>query len=171
MEAIAGLAGVIIGFLLSELATNIRARKKLDSKKQAIYTELRSLKGQIPQLKNICGQAINELRAKALLPTIAVPALTGSYDAFGHEVLETLNQKERNCLHIIYGRLKVADKVLFELEQDFRLAMEQSVFSDTFEAFVEKLTEIHMSYDVINGLIDSYLAGNPTDVFYLDGQK
>lgn len=171
MEAIAGLVGVIIGFLLNELATNIRARKKLTNKKQAIHTELRSLKGQIPQLKNICSQAINELCSKALLPTLSVPALTGSYDAFGHEVLETLNQRERNCLHIIYGRLKVADKVLSELEQDFRLAMEQGVFNDTFKAFAEKLTEVHTSYDVINGLIDSYLAGNPTDVFHLDSQK
>ena len=168
MEAVLGLVGVIVGFLLSELSQSWRARSRIARARSAVTNELRSLHGQIPQLKDICNRAIKELRARTLLPTLAVPAMSSAYDANIEELQAHLTVRERNCLHIIYSRLNVADKVLSELEQDFRSAMSQSVFDNPFEAFADRLTDIYRSYDVIDTLIASFLKGEPIDVFYIE---
>ncbi len=168
MEALLGLVGVIVGFMLSEFSQSWRARSRIARARSAVTNELRSLQGQIPQLKEICDSAIKELRARTLLPTLAVPAISSAYDAHIEELQAHLTVKERNCLHIIYSRLKVADEVLSELEQDFRAAMTQGVFDDPFEAFADRLTDIYQSYDVINKLIESFIKGEPIDVFRIE---
>lgn len=107
MEAVLGLIGVIVGFLLSELSQSWRARSRVARARSAITSELRSLQGKIPQLKDICNRAIKELRARTLLPTLAVPAMSSAYDAHIEELQAHLTVTERNCLHIIYSRLIV----------------------------------------------------------------
>ena len=167
MEAVAGLVGVILGFLLSEISSLCKERMKIASYKRAITAELQSLKGQIPQIKDICRQALTELGKQSFLPPLGVPAVTQAYDNFGAKVQKHLSPLERNCLHIIYGRLKVCDKVLAELENDFRLALAEKVIDDPFLAFSDKIKDIYGSYDIVLSLIDSYLNNNPIDVFKL----
>lgn len=46
--------------------------------------------------------------------------------------------------------------------------MSQGVFDDPFEAFADRLTDIYHSYDVINSLVESFVKGEPIDVFYIE---
>lgn len=165
MDTIFGLLGVIVGFLLSEIAQTWREERRIGQAKDALINELRSLRAEIPQLRDACIRTSVALRRGELPSAQAVPAITAAYDAYFPILHEQLSVKERNCLHIIYSRLKAADRVLSDIERDLTAAMAQGMYEDPFGVFADRLSAVCDTYDVIDELIKSFLDGRPVDVF------
>jgi len=162
-----GLIGVVVGFALGEGARYASYRWRIHRLKGVIDTELRSLLLQIDQKKDIVGQAIDRLKQKRYLPTQSIPAMTTAYKELFGEVYEHLCPIQRNCIHNIYERLHLADKILDSFERDFLTAMREKIISDPFQAYCDRLEEVQQALSVAQELIRGYLEGNPKDIYGL----
>ena len=162
-----GLAGVVIGFVLGQGARYIRFRWRIHRLKGVIDTELKSLLYQIDQKKDIIRQAIGRLKQKKFLPTQSIPAMTTAYREFFGEVYEHLCPIQRNCVHNVYERLHLADKVLDSFEREFLTAIKDKIISDPFQAYSDRLEEVQQALNEAQELIRGYLEGNPKDIYGL----
>ena len=159
------LAAVVVGFMLGEGSGCLRERFRIRRLKRTIRNELKSIKQQIPQKKDIVSQIIRNLERKTLLPGRSVPIISVGYGDMIKDVYEHLCPLQRNCLHVIYERLRVADDVLGRFTDDFLRAVKEQVLADPWKGFADQFHDINASYDAVSNLIDSYLSGSPIDVF------
>jgi len=162
-----GLVGVTLGVLLGEGSRYIRHRARIRKLKRIILEELKSIQAQIPQKIDIIKKIISALKKREMLGGISVRAFTVAYNQHIGELYEHLTLLERNCLHVIYEKLRNADDVLFSLEEDFVTAVRDGIIKDPYAAFRDRLQDFLENYRVTNKLIESYLDGNPIDVFHI----
>ena len=159
-----GLVGVVTGFTLGEGTRYIRYRWRIHRLKGVIDTELKSLLYQIDQKKDIIGQAIDSLKQNKYLPTQSIPAITTAYREFFAEVYEHLCPIQRNCVHNVYERLHLVDKVLDSFEREFLTAIKDKIISDPFHAYSAILEEIQQALGEAQELIRGYLEGRSSRV-------
>ena len=162
-----GLIGVVVGFALGEGARYARYRWRIHRLKRVIDTELKSLLLQIDQKKDIIGQAIDSLKQRKYLPTQSIPAITAAYKEFFGEVYEYLRPIQRNCVHNVYERIHLADKILDSFERDFLAAIKEKIIIDPAQAYCNKLGEVQQTLSEAQELIRGYLGGNPKDIYGL----
>jgi hypothetical protein len=159
------LAGVVVGFFLSEGSRYVRERIRIFRLKRAIHKELESIKSQIPQKQDIVAQIVKSLENKVLLPGESVPIISLGYNEAIKELYVHLCPNQRNCLHVIYARLRIADERLISFLHDFISMIKDGILEDPWKAFADQLREINSSYDIVLKLITSYLSQTPIDVF------
>jgi phytoene/squalene synthetase len=126
---------------------------------------------QLPQKRDILRQAVVHLKAQRFMPTRSVHAVTTGYQSVFNDVYPHLSLVERNCLHVIYERLRVAEEVMDGLEDDFLKAVKDKAFDDPWAAFAGRLEETLASYEVVEDLARAYIAMTPIDVFSAGGIK
>ena len=160
-----GLAGVALGFLLGEGSRYARYRWEICRKRKIVRTELQSVLAQLPQKRDILQQAIAHIATKRFMPTKSVRMVSTGYYAVLGDLYPHLKPIERNCLHVIYERLRVGEEMLDEFEDSFVKAVKDEIVTDPWETFGGRLEEVLASYTVVNDLAQSYLAGKPVDVF------
>ena len=114
---------------------------------------------------------INSLRKKEVLPGDAVGIINIGYKHHIPELYEHLPFLQRNCLHVIYERLRIADEILSLFKRDFISAIQEKIIHDPWEYYAEHLKEILNSYGVVEDLIKDYLDGKPKDVFYVKNES
>jgi hypothetical protein len=165
------LVGVAAGFCLGEGSRYLRYRWEISHNKRLVREELRSVLSQLPQKVEILHQAIAKLRQKQFLPTLSVHLITTGYSSVLSQLYAHLSLIERNCLHIIYERLRVSDKVMDEFENDFLRAVKEKVVDDPWTAFIGRLEDLLHSLSIVEKLAKSYLAGKPIDVFGISVKK
>ena len=161
------VVGVILGFLIGEGSRVFRYRWRICKLKHLVKEELRSILKQIPQKKEIVSQIITTLDLGRYLPGVSVRIMNTGYKQFISELYEHLIDLQRNCLHVIHENLNVAEETLSSFERDFLTALEKGVIDNPYAAYKTRFQEILESYDIVVELIESYLKGNPTDVFYI----
>lgn len=160
-----GVFGVIVGFLLGEGSRYARRRWEIWRNKRIIRTELQSILSQIPNKKDILSQAIAHFRQKRFMPTLSVRmGTTGYYSVLG-DLYPHLTTAQRNSLHVIYERLRVADEQMDNLEESFVRAVKDKIITDPWDTYTGKLAELLESYKVVEQLAREYLAGRPINVF------
>lgn len=74
---------------------------------------------------------------------------------------------QRNCVHNVYERFHLADKVLDSFERDFLTAIKEKIISDPFQAYSDRLEEVQQALGEAQELIRGYLEGNPKDIYGL----
>lgn len=161
----AALAGVFVGFLLGEGSRYLRYRLDIRRNKRLVQTELRSVLAQLPLKKDILNQAIDHMRQQRFLPLLSVTTVTLGYYSVQESLYPHLKPLERNCLHVIFERLRVADEQMDQMERAFMAAVKDKVIADPWSVFIGRCEELTTSYDVVAELATSYLAGKPVDVF------
>jgi hypothetical protein len=161
------LLGVVLGFSLGEGSRWIREKVHIRRLKHTIRLELTAVLAQINDKKDILRQAIEALNNGRVLPMMAVRAVTMGYRSYIEELYEHFSDIERNCLHVIYERLRVADEHMESFHEDFQKAVKDGMVENPWDAFVGYLEDLVDSYEVIKKLIDSYLYANPEDVFHI----
>lgn len=159
------VVGVVIGFLLGEGSRIIRDKLRIRRLKRAIREELLSIHKQIDSKKDIIAQMIEAIRSKRILSGLSVAIIDTGYRRYAAELYPHQTLLERNCLHVIYERLRIADKTLNAFDTDFRAAHSEGVMKDPFTVFLGKLEDLRDSYDAVKKLIDLLLAGKAEDVF------
>jgi hypothetical protein len=84
------------------------------------------------------------------------------------ELYPYLNKRERNCLHVIYERLKINDEMMDSFEVNILNAIQEKVMADPWDVFKGRLRDVSDSYGVAQELINSFLKGKPIDVFSVE---
>ena len=74
---------------------------------------------------------------------------------------------QRNCIHNVYERIHLADKMLDSFERDFLTAVKEKIISDPFQAYCNRLEEVQDGLSVAQELTRGYLEGNPKDIYGL----
>ena len=159
------LAGVLLGFLLGEGSRYARYRWEIWRNKRIIKTELQTILSQLPQKQDILRQALGKLKEKRFMSTLSVRAVTTGYHAVLDDLYPHLSLVERNCLHVVYERLRVMDEQMDGLEQTFISSVKDKIIGDPWSAYGGRLEELLESCAVIDDLARGYIAGSPVDVF------
>ena len=159
------MAGVAVGFLLGEGSRYLRYRIEIWRNKRLVRTELESVLAQLPQKRDILSQAIGNMRKQRFLPMVSVGTVTVGYYSVQESLYPHLTPVERNCLHIIFERLRVADEQMNGMEDAFVRAVKEKVLTDPWGIFIGRCEELATSYNVVADLARSYLDGKPIDVF------
>lgn len=162
---VVALIGTVVGFLLSEGSRLVQYFWQIQRNKKLVRSELRAVLAQIPQKRAILIQAVGALRGKAILPMQSVRIVATGYHSVLEELYPHLLELQRNCLHVIYERLRVADEFMDEFEANLAKAVQEERFSDPWSLYIVKVEEILQSYVVIEELARSYLLGAPKNVF------
>lgn len=160
-----GLAGVAIGFFLGEGSRYVRYRLDIRRNRKIIKSELQSILAQIPLKRDILQQAIKHLKTRQILPTKSVHMVAVGYYSVLKDLYPHLKPVERNCLHVIFEHLRVAEELLDGFVDSIESAVKNKIISDPWVVFSDQLQDILGSYDQVENLIRSYLLGNPIDVF------
>lgn len=159
------LAGVALGFLLGEGSRYARYRLEIWRNKQLVRTELKSVVTQLPQKRDILHQAIEHMKSQRFMPTLSVRTVTLGYGAVQTALYPHLTPIERNCLHVIFERLRVADEQMDGLEDAFVRSVKDKVHNDPWLYFIDRCNELLASYEVVDDLARAYIEGKPVDVF------
>lgn len=161
--------GVLIGLLVGEGVRIVREKIRISRLKNMIKSELKSIKSQIPQMIDIIKKTIIALEKLQILPGQHVPILSIGYKSSISFIYNYLKPKERNILHVIYSSLEVADKTVENYENVYHLFKTQGrTDGEIAKILIGIMTDILDNYNIINDLIDSYLEGNPIDVFHVN---
>ena len=99
------------------------------------------------------------------MPTLSVRFITTGYRAVLDDMYPHLSLKERNCLHVIYERLRLADEQMDTFEKNFISAMKDKIISDPVTVYVGRLQEFLDSLTVVEALARDYINNKPVDVF------
>jgi hypothetical protein len=159
------LAGVVVGFCLGEGSRYLRYRLEIFRNKRLVKEELRSVLSQLPQKIDVLRQAIEKLRGKQFLPILSVHLVATGYNSVLSQLYPHLTFTERNCLHVIYERLRVADEAMDAFENDFTRAVKDKVIGDPCAAAIGRLEDLVHSLGIVEELAKSYVAAKPVDVF------
>jgi hypothetical protein len=160
-----GLAGVAVGFLLGEGSRYARYRWEIRRNRRIVRTELESVLAQLPQKRDILQQAIGHMKEKQFMPTQSVRMVATGYYSVLEDLYPHLKPLERNCLHVVFERLRVADEMLDEFEDSFIRAVKDKIVTDPWVTFGGRLEEVLESYRVVEELAHSYLSNKLVDVF------
>jgi hypothetical protein len=166
-----GLIGVAIGFALGEGSRYGRYRWEIERNRKIVRAELESVLAQLPQKRDILQQAIEHLKEKRFMPTQSVRVVATGYYSVLDALYPHLKPTSRNCLHVIFERLRVADEIMDEFEESFVRAVKDKIIPDPYTTFSERLEELLQSYSVVEQLARSYLDGKPTNVFQVEHPK
>lgn len=165
------LAGVVVGFLLGEGSRYLRYRWEICRNNKIVRTELQTILSQMPQKRDILRQAIAHLKQQRFMPTLSVRSVVTGYYSVLDDLYPHLSLVERNCLHVIYERLRVADEQMDGFEESFVRAVKDKIIDDPWSAYAGRLEELLASFDVVEDLARAYIARKPIDVFVQEGGK
>ena len=162
------LLGVVVGIVLAEVLTHRRSKSRIKGLKELIIDELKALKYQIPQKKDLIMKMMEALKKHELLGGDSVRFLDTGYRQHYAEIYKSLTLKQKNCLHVVYGILENCDHTMFKFEAEIRSALKDKAINEPFSAYAGRLQDYHERLKTAEELIDSYLKGEPIDVFYVE---
>jgi hypothetical protein len=165
------LIGVALGFSLGEGSRWVRKRLRIRKLKGAVRTELKVILAQIEDKEDILKQAIKALEEKRVLPMAAVRFITTGYGSYIEDLYEHYSDVDRNCLHVIYERLRISDSLTESFFEEFQRAIKDKILDEPWKAYIAHLGELAESYKVVRSLISSFLVGKAEDVFHITGKK
>jgi hypothetical protein len=159
------LAGVVVGFCLGEGTRYARYRWEIHRNRRLVKEELKAVLAQLPQKREILSKAIASLKQKRTLSTQSVHLIATGYTAVVDQLYAHLTLHERNCLHVIYERLRVADAEMDEFENHFLELIRNEQVDDPWSSYVGRLEDHLRSLETVEELAKSYVTGKPIDVF------
>ena len=99
------------------------------------------------------------------MPTLSVRMVTTGYRSVLNEVYPHLTLVQRNCLHVIYERIRVADEMMDGFEESFAKTAKEKIIDDYWNVYIGRLDELLQSYSIVEVLARKFLANKPVDVF------
>ena len=158
------IIGVLLGAILGEGIRYIHGFLEIRRLKKCLEDELSAIKAHLPQKKDILEQGIDALENNRVLPMSSVHAPSSIYDSHLALLSGHLRSRQRNCLHVIYEKLRVLDKTMDSFRADFQQDIADECLKNPFKAYKGILIDLLRQCDVVVRNIESYLNGNPIDV-------
>jgi hypothetical protein len=104
-----------------------------------VKAELISVLAQLPQKRDILQQAIGHMQKEKFMPTLSVRMVATGYYLVLEKLYPHLSPIERNCLHVIFERLRVADEQLDDLENAFFRTIKDGIVASPWSKFSGRL--------------------------------
>ena len=120
---------------------------------------------QLPFKRDILAQSVVHMKNQRFLPMIATATITAGFSSIQELLYPHLTSVERNCLHIVFERLRVLDEQMAGMEGEFLRAVKDKVLTEPWATFRGRCEELLASCDVVAELAQSYLDRSPIDVY------
>jgi len=166
-EAIIGLIGVALGFVLSVVCEQWKSARQRKELKAGLYDELRANLLILNQKRDLVQQILQHLEEAKLLPGNSVHFLSVFYKTHFPAVFPDLSVKERNSFHILYEYFRVVDSTLDGYSEQLVESMGTEKVDNYIRLYAAMMTDILRVLGLSEGLIKKHLNGDPEDVFYL----
>lgn len=127
--------------------------------------ECTAILNQLPQVRELVDHVIAALQQQQILPATHVHTPRAVYTLAVTDLIPRLPTAERNLLHVAYEHLRVADEFLDGYGRDLLADLREGVIDDPWAAYESHLRDIATSLDTVQGLLGSYLKGEPIDPF------
>lgn len=159
------ILGVVIGFGLAELTQWFKVRRIEQSLRAGLVAELKAIVRMIPHKVHVISQAEAVLDSSRIMNTSS----THFPDHVYHRILETapslLSGTERDCLHILYERLRITDQMMDGLEGRFHHISETHTIEMAVRGTAGALDDVKAGLTHSGDLANSAIKGNPIDVY------
>lgn len=168
MDALFGIIGVILGFLLGAFYQEFRERKTRKRLCAQLREELKANMYAIPQKKATIRSMLLELKARRILPGESVPFCDAIFAHHYPTVAPFFSQKERNILHVVYAKLATVDRTMTAFDSAATAAGSGDAQERVKISFEHKLGDLLSALDEQENLMKSFFANDPIDVFHMD---
>jgi hypothetical protein len=158
------LIGVVVGFLLAQFGASLRDFVRAKEAKSSILEELKSNLGILDQKREIVVKILADLQERRIRSGISVKFMTGSYDFNLYLAYSYLTPIQRDSLHIIYERARIADALMMGFETELLKHIEIKLVDNPYQMFYARMKEVLENFDVIEDLSKQYISGKPVDV-------
>jgi len=164
------LAGVVLGFLLSEIAGAYKKHKERKDSKDSLFDEVRFNREQTIDKINILNQAISALKRERFLSIKCAKYSIIEFENLYHVALPKLTTIQKDNLRHLNSFYLAIDKLLDGFDESFKNDIDnaqnrQNTIESVFEAAVIQLDDIKESLSVSLNLSSNLLKGNPLPIF------
>ncbi len=167
---ILALAGVVIGFLLSEISGAYKKRSERIDSKNALLDEVRFNHEQTKNKIDILNQAILALKKEHFLSTKCAKYSTTEFEKLYHIALPKLSKLEKDNLRHLNSFYTTIDKLLDDFDASFKNDLDNATnrhntLESVYEAAIIQLENIKESLSMSLNLSSRLLQGNPLPIF------
>jgi len=167
---ILALAGVLVGFLLSEISSVYKKHKQIKDSKASLFDEVRFNHQQTINKIEILDQAINALKQQRFLSTKCAKYSTTEFGNLYHIALPKLTVIERDNLRHLNSFYLTIDKILDEFDNSFKndidsVHIRQNTLESVYKAAATQLEDIKNSLSTSLKISSNLLKGNPLPIF------
>ena len=167
---ILALAGVIVGFLLSEIAGAYKKHKERKDIKDSLFDEVRFNHEQTKNKIDIINQAISALKQERFLSTKCAKYSTIEFENLYHVALPKLTVLQKDNLRHLNSFYLTIDKLLDGFDESFKNDIDnaqnrQNTLESVYGAAVIQLDDIKDSLSANLNLSSNLLKGNPMPIF------
>jgi len=169
---ILALAGVVIGFLLSELSSAYKKNKERNDCKAALLDEIRFNYEQTKNKIDILNQAISALKSRKFLSTRCTKYSTTEFETLYHLALPKFTVVEKDNLRHLNSFYLTIDKFLAGFEESFKNDIDnaetrQNTLESVYESAIIQLKDTGDSLSMSLKLSSNLLKGTPLPIFHV----
>lgn len=169
-DGIIALAGVVVGFLLSEGSSTYKKYVERKDGKEALFDGVRFNHQQTMNKIDILNQAIDALKKKRFLSTKCGKYSTTEFESLYPVALPRLNQLEKDNLRHLNSFYITIDRLLDGFDETFKNDIDnasnrQNTIESVYEAAIIQLDNIKQSLSTNLGLSSRLLEKNPLSIF------
>lgn len=164
-EVIAVAIGAFIAFILPAATKIVLHYINIKKTKNIICDELDAIKRQIPQKQVIIMQIISGYKMGHSLSGLSVRMMTSGYNKNILNIYNSYTRTERECLHVIYERIRISDDVLDSIENDYLKIKRENIIQNPEEMVIKRLEALNSSFELITKLISDFQKGVAVEVF------
>lgn len=167
---ILALAGVVVGFLLSEITISYKKHKERKDSKASLFDEVRFNQEQTNNKIDILNQAISVLEQQRFLSTKCAKYSTIEFKNLYNVALPKLTILERDNLRHLNSFYLTIDKLLDKFDESFKNDIDnaqtrQNTFESVYKAAAIQLKDIKESLSTSLNISSNFLKGNPLPIF------
>lgn len=170
-EAIWSLFGVVLGFVLAESAQWLKLHRLRNRLRKSLLAELQSITRMVPSKVDVLNQAESHFKAGRVMPTQSTRFPREIYSRIIIETPEVLKNWERDCLHIIYERLRVVDISMESMEERFISINSSYSREQAVSAAVGSINGLKETLSQTCVLVQAVISGEHVDVYALGNQS
>ncbi|WP_456426974.1 hypothetical protein [Rhodocaloribacter sp.] len=167
---ILALAGVVIGFLLSEISGAYKKHREREDSKVALLDEVRFNHEQTINKIDILNQAIDALKKERFLSTKCAKYSTTEFESLYPLALPKLTRLQRDNLRHLNSFYITIDKLLDSFDESFKndidnAEIRRNTIESVYQAAIIQLENIKNSLSASLELSSRLLEGNPLPIF------
>jgi hypothetical protein len=164
-EGLWSLVGVVVGFGLAELTQWLKTLRNDQALRGGLKAELETIVRMIPHKVSIIVQAEGALQSARVMNTTSTHFPRQVYDRIIESAPHLLSAAERDCLHVLYERLRINDTVMDSLEERFNSMTTAHSIGAAVQATAGALGDLKTALTATADIASSFVNGRAIDVF------
>jgi predicted MPP superfamily phosphohydrolase len=164
-EALWSLLGVLVGFILSEGTQLVKSKFSEKELREGLLAELQAITRMIPSRHDILLQAEHHLNNSHSMPTTSTHFPSSIYKKIIASNPNIISPKERDCLHVLYERLRIIDEAMDNFESRLTTISSAHSPSQAIKASLASVHDLQEALNVSSTLAKSVIDKSPINVY------